>query len=358
MNSPAGQPPVSHPPKLNRGDQVAVLSPSLAGPAFGPQVHEQALHRLRTTIGVQPVEYPTTRVNGCSPEARAEDINAAFADPKIAAILATVGGWSLIDVLPYLDMELIASHPKIFVGHSDNTHINNYLFHCGISSFYGSSTMIHIGSGPGIARLHEESLRRVLFHGGSVRLGLPGWVADHGFDFADPRALTDHGPRVAFPDPVWGGASNTVTGHSWGGCIEVIDSLIHMSLIPSPEQLHGAILLLETSNPRLTTQELSHFIAQLGNCGVLQAAAGVLWALSPTTDVDFDLPLAQRAHLWRQRAHTVISQVGKFNPDIPICCGYPFGHTQPQIIMPHYGQITMVPNPNSPTGGEVWAQYD
>jgi hypothetical protein len=35
------------PPKLQPGDRIAVLSPAFAAPAAGPEVHEQAMRRLR-----------------------------------------------------------------------------------------------------------------------------------------------------------------------------------------------------------------------------------------------------------------------------------------------------------------------
>ena len=38
-----------------------------------------------------PIEFPTTRQLGATAEARAADINAAFADPRIRAVIATTG---------------------------------------------------------------------------------------------------------------------------------------------------------------------------------------------------------------------------------------------------------------------------
>jgi hypothetical protein len=65
-----------------------------------PAVHEQAMRRLTEVTGLIPVEYPTTRTVGAAPRARAADINAAFADPAIRAILAVIGGEDQITVIP------------------------------------------------------------------------------------------------------------------------------------------------------------------------------------------------------------------------------------------------------------------
>ena len=78
----------THVPKATAGDRVAILSPAFAAPAVSEAVHEQAMRRLTEITGLVPVEYPTTRQLGASAEARAADIEAAFADPSIRAVLA------------------------------------------------------------------------------------------------------------------------------------------------------------------------------------------------------------------------------------------------------------------------------
>lgn len=81
-----------HPPKARPGERIAVLSPSFAAAGAFPAVHEQAMRRLCELTGLIPIEYPTTREVGATPQARAADINAAFADPAIRGMLAVIGG--------------------------------------------------------------------------------------------------------------------------------------------------------------------------------------------------------------------------------------------------------------------------
>ncbi|MDQ3105509.1 MAG: LD-carboxypeptidase, partial [Actinomycetota bacterium] len=90
------------PRKSSPGEKVAVLSPSFAAPGFAPAVHEQAMERLAHVTGLVPVEYPTTRRLGATPQERAADLNAAFGDPDIRAVLATIGGEDQITVIPHL----------------------------------------------------------------------------------------------------------------------------------------------------------------------------------------------------------------------------------------------------------------
>ncbi len=104
------------PAKAVPGDRVAVLSPSFAAPAVAPAVHEQALRRLTEVTGLVPVEYPTTRRLDASARDRAADLNAAFGDPQIRAVLATIGGDDQITVIPHLDPDLVRARSQAVPG--------------------------------------------------------------------------------------------------------------------------------------------------------------------------------------------------------------------------------------------------
>lgn len=115
--------PPEYPPKPVPGDRVAVISPSAGLPGLLPLPYELGLKRLREEFDLEPVEYPATRKVSPTPEERAEDIHAAFADPTIKAVVASIGGNDQLTVLPLLDRELIRANPKPFFGTSDNTNL-------------------------------------------------------------------------------------------------------------------------------------------------------------------------------------------------------------------------------------------
>ena len=118
----------TYPPKPQRGDAVAVLSPSWGGPGAFPLPFELGLARLRDEFGLRPVEYPTTRAAQASPAERAKDLHSAFADPEIKAVLTSIGGEDEIKVLRHLDPEVLAANPKPFFGYSDNTNLHLFLW--------------------------------------------------------------------------------------------------------------------------------------------------------------------------------------------------------------------------------------
>src|SRR5690349_18875361 len=152
-------PDLRRPAKAAPGDRVAVLSPAFAAPAVAPAVHEQALRRLTEVTGLVPVEYPTTRRLDATAADRAADLMAAFGDPGIRAVLATIGGEDQITVIPHLDPEVVRRDPKPFLGYSDNTNLLCWLWCNGVAAFHGGSTQVQIGAGPGLDDVHLRSLR-------------------------------------------------------------------------------------------------------------------------------------------------------------------------------------------------------
>lgn len=327
-------------PKAKPGERVAVLSPAFAGPAASEAVHEQAMRRLTEATGLVPVEYPTTRRLGASAQARAADVTAAFADPAIRAVLATIGGDDQLTVVPHIDAAVLAANPKPFLGYSDNTNLHNLLFGLGVPSFYGGSTQVHLGPGPHLDEVHLRSLRAALLEGGGLEVTDPGESEDFGVEWADPRALAEFGVREPTEPWVWAGPERVAAGRTWGGCIEVIDQLAMAGRMPSPAELDGGILLLETSEQLPSAEEVKRWVRALGERGVLAAVAGVLVARPPVSELDSPVPpAAERARLRFAQREAILEQVARYNPQAVVCMGVPFGHTRPQWIIPYGGTI-------------------
>lgn len=329
-------------PKARPGDKVAVLSPSFAAPAVAPRIHEQALERLAELTELEPVEFPTTRELGASAQDRAADFNAAFADPDIRAVLATIGGDDQITVVPHLDAELVRRDPKPFLGYSDNTNILNWLWTHGVPGYYGGSTQVQLGPGPGIDPIHAQALRAALLTGERLEITEPGESEDIGHDWNDPRALTEFGEREPTEPWVWSGPARSVTGRTWGGCIEVIQWILTAGRFPSdPAVLDGGVLLLETSEELIPAQEFGRILRSLGERGVVAAVDAVVVARPPTSDFTVRPSAEERRAKRDDQRDVAISLVDRYNPDAVVVVGPPFGHTRPQWIVPYGGQMTV-----------------
>ena len=80
---------------------------------------------------------------------RAAQVNAAFADSAVQAIVCARGGYGSMQILPYLDYEAIRRHPKLLMGFSDITALLCSLYqHSGLVSCHGPvvTTLKNAGS--------------------------------------------------------------------------------------------------------------------------------------------------------------------------------------------------------------------
>lgn len=117
--------------KLKSGDEVRVIAPSRSMKIINAETHEIATKRL-TDLGLK-VTFGKN-VDLCddftsSPiEARIEDLNEAFADKNVKAILTVIGGFNSNQLLTHIDYELIKNNPKIFCGFSDITALNDAIY--------------------------------------------------------------------------------------------------------------------------------------------------------------------------------------------------------------------------------------
>jgi muramoyltetrapeptide carboxypeptidase LdcA involved in peptidoglycan recycling len=349
--------PVAHEiiigPKARAGQKVAVLSPSFAAPGIAPAVHEQAMRRLREVTGLVPVEYPTTRLLGASPQARAADLNAAFGDPEVRAVVATIGGEDQITVVPHLDAELVKADPKPFVGYSDNTNVLNWLWSQGVGGFYGGSTQVQLGPGPAVDAVHVASLRAALLTGERLEVTEPGESEDFGRDWDDPTALTTYGDREAVEPWAWAGPARVASGGTWGGCIDVIQWILTAGrFVQDPSAVEGGVLLVETSEELMPAREFGWILRSLGERGILGAVAAVMVARPPTSNFERRPGPRERAGLRAAQRDAAIEVIERYNPDAVVVVGVPFGHTRPQWILPFGGEVTV-----DGASRRVWADY-
>jgi muramoyltetrapeptide carboxypeptidase LdcA involved in peptidoglycan recycling len=339
-----------YPPKPMPGDRVAILSPSNGLPEILPLPFELGLRRLREEIGLVPVEYPTTRRMHADPRDRARDIEAAFADPTIKAILTSIGGDDQVRVLPYLDRDVIAANPKPFFGYSDNTNLILYLWNAGIVAYYGSSVMYHLGRPGALHPLSTESLRAALFTSGAYELRPATSWRDEDGDWSDAATFDLEPPMKPADGWRWHNADRVVEAPTWGGCLEVLSWLAMADReIAPPEAYEGGVFLLETSEEMPTSEHVGYILQALGERGILSRFAAVVVARPMTTAAPTP-EIAARYPDGLEEA--VLMAVARYAPGALAVFNVDFGHTDPQLILSVGGCIRL----DGPAG-RIWVTY-
>lgn len=322
------------PAKLAPGDNVAAITLSWGGPGSFPHRYQAGKAQLETTFGVKVVEtrYALADADWIwrNPQARADDLHETLLDPTIRAIFSTIGGEESIRLLPYLDLDLIRSHPKIFMGYSDTTITHFAFLQAGVTSFYGPSIMAGFGENGGMFPYMVDAVQRSIFSSapmGEVQPNVEGWTVEH-LDWSDPAKQQQKRKLQPTTGWNWLQGKGVHQGRLIGGCLEVLDWLRGTALWPSLEQWRDAILFLETSEEAPSPSWVKYALRTLAATGVLHCVHGILYArpggqIPPERFAEYDAMLRQ----------VVVDEEGL--TELPIITNMDFGHTDPMFVLPY-----------------------
>ncbi|MDI1450000.1 S66 peptidase family protein [Polyangium sp. 6x1] len=320
------------PRHLRPGDTVAIVSPSWGGPAVFPHVFEQGLAVLREDFGLRVRELRTARMAPAAlhadPRARAADLNFAFADPEIAAIIASIGGEDSVRILPYLDREIVRTNPKILLGYSDTTTLLAFGNQLDLVTFHGPSVMAGFAQLRALPPAYAAHLRDMLFSSAPTYTYRPyGAYVERYLDWNDPAHAGLVEPLRDDPDGFRRlQGTSRVEGRLFGGSIETLELMKGTSFWPEPSFWTGRILLFETSEDVPPPALVGYFLRNYGMQGIFDRAAGLVFGRAR------GYAREQKRELEERIVSIVAGEFGR--SDMPIVANVDFGHTDPQLVMP------------------------
>lgn len=325
------------PKGLRRGDKVAAVSPSWGGPSLFPDRYRAGKRQFESIFGVEIVEMPHTLAPADyvaeHPEARAEDLMQAFADPSIAGIISTIGGDDSIRLLPHLDLDVLRQNPKIFIGFSDTTALHFACLTAGLRSFYGPSLMAGFAENGGMHQYSVDAVVQALFATapmGVVPANIEGWVSGS-TDWANLALQQERRPlQKADPARILQGKGKTL-GHLLGGCAEVLEMVKGSPWWPPLSAWKGAVLFYETSEDAPEPQYIRYWLRNLAAQGILQVLNGVLIARPDP---------AKRENYQANLEDTFVQSLAEADLEgLPVLAGLDFGHTQPMLTLPYGASV-------------------
>jgi muramoyltetrapeptide carboxypeptidase LdcA involved in peptidoglycan recycling len=321
------------PTRLRAGDKVAAISLSWGGPGALPHRYAAGKQQLEATFGITVVETANAlrepRWLSENPRARADDLMAAFADPSVRAIFSTIGGDDSIRILPHLDLDIMTSNPKVFIGMSDTTVTHMACFQAGLGSVYGPGIMQAFAENCGMFPYVVDSVRRTMFSTeviGEVKPDTNGWTVEF-LDWANPANQTRR--RKLNPSAGWRWLQGTGIhrGPLMGGCIEVLDWLRGTPVWPGQGAWAGALLFIETSEEAVPPKAVLRILRTFGAMGILEKVSGILFGrpggpVPPEQFGDYD--------------DAILSSLRELDlAHLPVVAGMDFGHTDPVFLLPY-----------------------
>jgi muramoyltetrapeptide carboxypeptidase len=250
MAAPAGR---LLPGRLAKGDTVELVSPSAA---MDEPLNLQLAQEVLVALGFKVktgAHFAGRRGHLAGTDAeRAGDLNAAFADPEVRAVICLRGGSGAARVLPLLDYDAIRVNPKVLLGYSDITALHNaILARTGLVTFHGPN-----GSGSW-NRFNADQFRRVFFERELMQYRN---ITDAGDELVQRRNRTV---------TITGGK---VRGELVGGNLTVLTALAGSPYLPD---FSGRILFLEDVSE--APYRVDRMFSTLKLMGALDQIAGLIF---------------------------------------------------------------------------------
>lgn len=310
------------PERLRPGDTVATIS--ISGGRAGDEDmlwrYELGKKRLEEVFDLRVVETPHALMGSRyiyeHPEKRAGDLHWALENPEVKGIIPNMGGDDSYRLLPYLDYELIRSHPKIYMGFSDITTTCCCFAHAGVMSYYGPSLLTPIAQPGSLDAYTKAAIERALFSGEAI-----GRVEPCGrftpIEWQDKRE--EDIPWQENPGYELIQGSGRVRGRLIGGCMGPLQQIMGTEVFPGRELWEGSILFMENLSPYNSALAALHGWRALAACGALESCAGIITPAMGNED---------REVLLKVLKHEVHRE------DMPVLSGVDFGHRTPMTVLP------------------------
>lgn len=318
------------PQRLNHGDTIGIVSPSWGGPSMFPEVYEKGIENLKD-LGLKVKEYPTVRADAKylyeNPKARAEDINRAFADKEIKAIIPSIGGDDSVRILPLLDKDLIKLNPKILMGYSDTTMLTTFCNRLGLVTFNGPSIMAGFSQMKNLPDQFSTHIKDFLFGNFDNYEYKPFSLYSDGYPMWNDK---DSVGKVKKLKPTsgwrWLQGQGVVRGQIFGGCIEALEFIKGTDFWFGDDFWNDKLLFLETSEEKPTPTQIKYMLRNYGMQKIFDKVNAVLFGRAR------DYSDEEKSQLDETILSVIKDEFGKH--DLMIVTNMDFGHTDPQIILP------------------------
>lgn len=276
------------PVSLRKGEKIGVVAP--AGSVQDEQLRAgvQALVRAGFTVELAEGILEGKGYLAGEQQKRAKALQDFFQREDIGAIFCARGGFGSIQLLPFLDAELIRLHPKIFVGYSDVSVLLNWLLQeCGLVTFHGPMVAMEVARG-----LEGRSAD---FFWGTLLGGKRQW-------------------QLQVTDTIRPGV---VEAEMMGGCLSTI-----VTTLGTPYEIKtaGKILFLEDIGER--PYRIERMLTHLKMAGKLEGIAGLIFG--SFTDCEGEGPRGL-AEIIQELFHDV---------PYPVVTGLAAGHGDENLLLP------------------------
>ncbi|HLB87235.1 MAG TPA: LD-carboxypeptidase [Terriglobales bacterium] len=243
---PTPQPPRIKPPALQPGDTVGIVAPASNIQRELLQAGCAALRRLGYKPFYSDSIFAQDLYFAGSVERRARELEEMFERDDVRALLCARGGYGSNYLLGALDLKKITSHPKIFVGYSDNTTLLTWFADsAGFVTFHGPMATKDFARADGVDWASWEAALNGLSH----------WALDLGAD-SGVKPLVE----------------GSAEGILYGGCLSML-----VASLGTPYEIRSNDTILFLEDVAAKPFQIDRMLMQLKLAGKLADVRGIIF---------------------------------------------------------------------------------
>ena len=302
--------------RLKKGDHIRVVSPSSSIESIGGFEANVAAKKKLEALGFRlsfSEHYFENDIFDSAPIAsRVADLEAAFANETVDAILTTIGGFNCNELLPYLDFDLIAQNPKIFCGYSDTTALLNAIY---------AKTGMQTYMGPAYSSFKMEQGQQYQTTSWLNAVTQDTYQLTPSLEWSSDAWYLPDAPRTFYPTEWKVYNPGQASGVAIGGNLSTFALLHGTEFAPKPDKY---ILFLEEAEEDHYVEFTRHFAALLQ---VYPNPQAVLIGRFPK-----ETEMTEEILLTILDKHPILKKV-------PVLYNLDFAHTQPLFTITIGGQV-------------------
>ncbi len=138
---------IAKPEALKKGDTIAIVAPGSSPKLKYLKLGVKRLRQSGFNVYVHPQCFLKKGYLAGDDRTRANALIEMFVDDSIKAVFCARGGNGSIRLLRFLDLDLIKTNPKIFVGYSDITVLLHAFSNGGFVTFHGPMPAVNFSCG-------------------------------------------------------------------------------------------------------------------------------------------------------------------------------------------------------------------
>ncbi|NQP36721.1 LD-carboxypeptidase [Streptococcus suis] len=304
--------------RLKKGDHIRVVSPSSSIERIGGFEANVAAKKKLEALGFRlsfSEHYFENDIFDSAPIAsRVEDLEAAFADETVDAILTTIGGFNCNELLPYLDFDLIAQNSKIFCGYSDTTALLNAIY---------AKTGIQTYMGPAYSSFKMEQGQQYQTTSWLNAVTQDTYQLTPSLEWSSDAWYLPDAPRTFYPTEWKVYNPGQATGIAIGGNISTLNLLTGTEFAPRPDRYVLFLEEAEDDDYLIITRHLTALLQAYPN------PQAVVFGRFPK-----ETKMTEEILLTIFDKHPILKKV-------PVLYDLDFAHTQPLFTITIGGQVEL-----------------